>query len=132
MTEFKVGDAVKYVGTCIGWEDRLATVIEADRLAALGGGFDLKIADANSDLLVSANELVPADDSGVGVSRYTAGMPEGVEARHIMETQDWYEGFCKGSILKYITRLDHKGQYLSDLKKIKAYADELIRLEEAK
>lgn len=70
-------------------------------------------------------------DEGVGLSRYTAGMPKGVEARHIMSEQGWYEAFAKGSILKYITRLDHKGQYLSDLKKIKTYAEELIRLAEA-
>jgi len=72
-----------------------------------------------------------SEESGVGLARYTAGMPAGVEARHIMETQGWYRQFCLGSILKYVTRCEHKGQYLSDLRKIRSYADELIRLEES-
>lgn len=57
MTNFKVGDKVKYVGGCTGWGGRVATVTEANRIAELGGAFDYLIADAQSDLLVSAREL---------------------------------------------------------------------------
>jgi len=34
-------------------------------------------------------------------------------------------GFCKGNIIKYITRADHKGK-IEDLKKAKWYLDKLI------
>lgn len=146
---FKTGDTVKVTGysTTATWEGRVGEITDLwqdDRreMAVVkfhdggdysSGGFETKFLE----LVVPEPEVILADvhtpkDEGVGVSRYTAGMPEGVEARHVMSTQGWYEAFCKGSILKYITRLDHKGQYLSDLKKIRTYADELIKLEEAK
>lgn len=64
-------------------------------------------------------------------AHYAAGMPEGIDALAIMKEQGWDKEFMLGSILKYITRCQHKGQYLKDLKKIRDYADKLIALEEA-
>lgn len=64
-------------------------------------------------------------------THYAAGMPEGIDALAIMKEQGWQKEFMLGSILKYITRCQHKGQYLKDLKKIQDYATKLIALEES-
>lgn len=144
MTEFKVGDKVRftaekytdwvgqegivenYDGTLVTYRITKAAPTDlGSPWNAVGGTVDNY---GNQLTLIEA----PVKDSGVGLSRYTAGMPDGVEPRHIMSEQKWYESFAKASILKYICRLDHKGQYLSDLKKIKTYAEELILLEESK
>lgn len=45
--------------------------------------------------------------------------------------QEAFEGFCAGNMLKYAMRYKHKGQALDDLKKIRFYADELIKVYES-
>lgn len=45
--------------------------------------------------------------------------------------QEAFEGFCAGNMLKYAMRYRHKGQALDDLKKIRFYADELIKMYES-
>ena len=42
-----------------------------------------------------------------------------------------FEGFCAGNMLKYAMRYKHKGQALDDLKKIRFYADELVKMYES-
>lgn len=42
-----------------------------------------------------------------------------------------FEGFCAGNMLKYAMRYKHKGQALDDLRKIRFYADELIKVYES-
>lgn len=42
-----------------------------------------------------------------------------------------FEGFCAGNMLKYAMRYKHKGQALEDLKKIRFYADELVKMYES-
>ena len=42
-----------------------------------------------------------------------------------------FEGFCAGNMLKYAMRYKHKGQALNDLKKIRFYADELVKMYES-
>lgn len=41
-----------------------------------------------------------------------------------------FEDFCAGNMLKYAMRYRHKGQELSDLKKLRFYADQIIQLKE--
>jgi len=41
-------------------------------------------------------------------------------------------GFSIGSVIKYITRYQHKGSPLTDLRKAKWYIDRLIQYEEKK
>lgn len=45
--------------------------------------------------------------------------------------QEAFEGFCAGNMLKYAMRYKHKGQALDDLRKIRFYADELIKVYES-
>lgn len=45
--------------------------------------------------------------------------------------QEAFEGFCAGNMLKYAMRYKHKGQALDDLKKIRFYADELVKMYES-
>ncbi len=54
----------------------------------------------------------------------------GIETFEILKaklTPEQYEGFLLGNVIKYSTRLNHKGQMGSDAKKLKNYS---IMLEE--
>lgn len=77
-------------------------------------------------------DITLPQDGPFGKPRYTAGMPDGVECKDIWETQGWAESAYKSNILKYILRIDHKGQKLSDAKKIRDYAQALVDLLESK
>lgn len=58
-------------------------------------------------------------------SHYTHGAVETIDA-----IEAWQLGFHLGNCVKYISRSDHKGTKLSDLKKARWYLDrEISRLE---
>lgn len=43
---------------------------------------------------------------------------------------DGFRCFCEGNIIKYAFRMRHKGQYLKDVKKVREYADQIIKIHE--
>ena len=43
---------------------------------------------------------------------------------------DGLKTFCEGNIIKYAFRMRHKGQYLYDVKKIRTYAEQIIKIQE--
>lgn len=58
----------------------------------------------------------------------------GIECLDVIKAfygKEAFEGFCAGNMLKYAMRYKHKGQALDDLKKIRFYADELIKMYES-
>lgn len=58
----------------------------------------------------------------------------GIECLDVIKAfygKEAFEGFCAGNMLKYAMRYKHKGQALDDLKKIRFYADELIKVYES-
>lgn len=67
-------------------------------------------------------------DTQFGESHYVAGMPDGIETFTLWETQGWGEDAYKATILKYVLRMDHKNQKLSDARKVVDYARALVLL----
>lgn len=58
---------------------------------------------------------------------------DGIECLDVIKAfygKEAFEGFCAGNMLKYAMRYRHKGQALDDLKKIRFYADEIIKMYE--
>lgn len=58
---------------------------------------------------------------------YTDG---GLETRDIIKAKGFSPEFELGNVIKYVTRCQHKGSYLEDLKKARKYLDFLISDEE--
>lgn len=65
------------------------------------------------------------DEDKTNPSHYKVG---GIETFDILRSKlspSQLAGFCKGNVIKYITRADHKDK-VDDLKKAKWYLDKLI------
>ena len=58
-------------------------------------------------------------------SHYTSGNIECIDAIQAALTPEEFKGFCKGNVLKYNWRCNHKNG-LEDLKKSRWYLDKLI------
>jgi hypothetical protein len=55
------------------------------------------------------------------------------DAMEAWMTKDQFQGFLQGNVIKYITRADHKGNTLQDLKKAQWYLNrEVQTMEKAK
>lgn len=145
VSQYKVGDLVTFVGKGNDhWDGGKGKVISIDtkpnkypvRVEVLVGPpkNDYYTTGAGKCGWFSDPWLEPwvEESKSTVAPHYAAGMPEGIDALAIMKEQGWEKNFLLGGILKYITRCEHKGQYLSDLKKIQDYAGKLIALEEAK
>ena len=57
---------------------------------------------------------------------YTAGGIETIDFIQAKLTPEEFRGFCKGSILKYVSRAGKKGSALEDLQKKEWYLKKLI------
>jgi len=60
-------------------------------------------------------------------SHYDNGKLKGIEILRDKLTDEEFEGFLKGNILKYTMRANHKGQKEDDFKKILNYAHMLVK-----
>lgn len=56
---------------------------------------------------------------------YTVGTIETIDYIKDVESNEQFEGYCRGNVIKYISRYPHKGG-LEDVKKAKVYLDWLI------
>lgn len=63
---------------------------------------------------------------------YTAGGIETIDYMRAKMSQEEFKGYCKGNILKYMSRSGLKGKELEDLKKARLYLDWLIEALEKK
>lgn len=57
---------------------------------------------------------------------YTAGGIETIDYIRAKMSQEEFKGYCKGNILKYMSRSRLKGEELKDLKKARVYLEWLI------
>ena len=57
---------------------------------------------------------------------YTQGGIECIEAIQAALTQDQFRGYCKGQVIKYIWRAEHKGNPVEDMRKANWYMQWLI------
>lgn len=63
-------------------------------------------------------------------SHYNQGGIECFDVIKAFYGRQAFEDFCAGNMLKYAMRYRHKGQELDDLKKIRFYAEQIIKLKE--
>lgn len=59
-------------------------------------------------------------------SHYTNGNIECKDYIRDVVGRDGYLNYCRGNIIKYITRYDKKGTPVKDLEKIKVYVDFML------
>ena len=59
---------------------------------------------------------------------YTDGSVECIDAIQASMSDEAFEGFLKGQVMKYIWRYDKKGKPLEDLKKAEWYLQRLISI----
>jgi hypothetical protein len=57
---------------------------------------------------------------------YTQGGIECIEAIQAALTPDEFRGYCKGQVIKYIWRAEHKGNPAQDMRKANWYMQWLI------
>lgn len=85
---------------------------------------------ATKQELASAEEQAKKDNVN-HPQHYNKGGIECFDVIKAFYGKEAFEGFCAGNMLKYAMRYKHKGQALDDLKKIRFYADELIKVYES-
>ncbi|MEG0408708.1 MAG: DUF3310 domain-containing protein [Bacilli bacterium] len=71
------------------------------------------------------------DDKVTSPSHYTKYNIEVIDAIKGISTQEEFRGYCKGNVIKYMSRWQNKGG-IEDLKKAKQYIDFLIESEESR
>jgi hypothetical protein len=75
----------------------------------------------------------PQEDMVNQPPHYTAGGIETIDYLQAKLSQEEFTGYCRGNVLKYISRCGLKGEGVEDLKKARWYLDRLIgRLEAVK
>ena len=75
-------------------------------------------------------DIPKVHDSVNHPSHYTNGSIECLSAIRASMSDDQYIGYLKGVIMKYIWRMDLKGNAIEDLKKGKFYLNELIKVKQ--
>ena len=64
-------------------------------------------------------------------SHYNQGGVECIDALAASLGEEGFKAYCRGNIIKYLWRLEHKGKSLEDAKKARWYLNKLIeRMEE--
>ena len=61
-------------------------------------------------------------------AHYDIGEIETIEIIRTMLTHEEFRGYCKGNILKYRERAEHKGNAEQDYAKARWYYDELMEI----
>jgi hypothetical protein len=65
-------------------------------------------------------------------AHYCKGGIECIDAIRASMSKDAFAGYCKGNLMKYVWRYEHKGKRVEDLKKAQVYLGWLIETEEKK
>lgn len=132
MAKFKIGDKIimndnadkNYRYTCKGFRG-IVTGID-DRDVEIDGIWTVDIDDC--DLYGELkSDTKKVDDNVNHPSHYTDGKIECIDAIESSMSKEAFMGYCKGNIIKYVWRYEHKGGAES-LKKAKWYIDKLIEV----
>lgn len=68
---------------------------------------------------------LPMDDNPMTPDYYKAGGVETIDYLHAFLTEDEFNGFCKGNIIKYVSRANRKNG-VEDIRKARDYIGYLI------
>ena len=132
MAKFKIGDEVimndnadkKYRYTCKGFKG-IVTEIN-DKTVVLDSIWVVDIDDC--DLYNKPkSETKKVDDRVNHPSHYTDGKIECIDAIESSMSKEAFIGYCKGNIIKYVWRYEHKGG-VESLKKAIWYIDKLTEV----
>ncbi len=130
--KFKIGDIVEFED---GGESIVAKVIVASdefcvvrRLRTDGNCSKEDIIGVLADELCKvppADQKIKADNVN-SPAHYTQGQIECIDYIEDKLTAEEFRGYCKGNVLKYLTRERHKGGD-EDIRKAKCYLDKLCK-----
>ena len=84
------------------------------------------IADAMKDAQERAERGVLMQGDPIKPSHYAVGGIETIDFIRAKLTKEEYKGYCKGNVIKYLSRADYKGG-VEDLKKAAKYLEWLIK-----
>ena len=59
-------------------------------------------------------------------AHYNQGKVECIDAIHTALGDDGFHAYCKGQVIKYLWRADHKGNRIEDLRKAQWYMDRMV------
>ena len=71
-------------------------------------------------------EKPKVNDQVYNPSHYVQGPIECIEALEAALTEEEFQGFCKANVIKYLWRMNHKGDRLKDAQKARWYLNRLI------
>lgn len=89
------------------------------------------IDDAMIDAQERAERGVLMKGDPIKPSHYNVGGIETIDFIRAKLTKEEYKGYCKGNVIKYLSRADYKGG-LEDFKKAEVYMQWLVANEEKK
>ena len=70
--------------------------------------------------------VVPPGDDNINPAHYKVGGIETIDFIEAKLTAEEYRGYLRGNVLKYMSRADHKGDRLENLKKAQWYLNREI------
>ena len=132
MANFKIGDDVimndnadkKYRYTHKGYRGVVTEI--NDKIVVIDGIWVVDIDDC--DLYSKPkSDTKKGDDSVNHPSHYTDGKIECIDAIESSMSKEAFKGYCKGNIIKYLWRYEHKGG-VESLKKAMWYIDKLTEV----
>lgn len=125
MTEFKVGDKAKFIGTVGGFEGATVTVTETGREHA---GWPIVVTRADGkECPVHAHELEALAAEAVAHPAHYGGKDNPYEVIKVAEAWGLDKDAYLFNVLKYVARAGKKGAALEDLKKGRFYIDRKIK-----
>lgn len=133
MAKFKIGDEVimndnadkKYRYTYKGYRGIITNIID-NKIVEIDGIWSVDIDDC--DLYGEPkSDTKKGDDRVNHPSHYTDGKIECIDAIESSMSKEAFIGYCKGNIIKYVWRYEHKGG-VESLKKAKWYIDKLTEV----
>lgn len=87
------------------------------------------VKDAAQDAQERAGREVSTQVDPIKPSHYNVGGIETIDFIRAKLTKEEYKGYCKGNVIKYLSRADYKGG-LEDFKKAEVYMQWLVENEE--
>ena len=135
MAKVKIGDEVimndnadkKYRYTTKGFK---GIVTEINKKTVVLDGIwvvDIDDCDLYGELKDDKSVSKKTDDNVNHPSHYTDGKIECIDAIESSMSKEAFIGYCKGNIIKYVWRYEHKGG-VESLKKAKWYIDKLTEV----
>lgn len=133
---FNVGDSVRVVGSPYSNElGKIGKVKKIQKTQVLVVFPDDSSCWYEYDCI--AHDEAEAEESGEKketVNHPSHYVQNGIECFEVIKAalgEEGFKRFCEGNMIKYAFRMHHKGQYLDDLKKVRFYADQIIKTHEA-